>query len=125
MTEFAIYERAGVAVIEAEGRLDALVAPRLDETLKQVLDRGHVRIVVDFTRVTYISSSCLRLLLVGARRTREQHGDLKLCCLVPRVRQVFAIAGFDLVFELWDDQEQALVAFASSAGGLSKPCSDG
>jgi anti-anti-sigma factor len=123
VTEFATHERAGVVVIEAEGRLDALVAPRFDETLKQVLDSGHVRVVVDFTKVTYISSSCLRLLLLGARRTREQHGDLKLCCLAPRVRQVFTIAGFDLVFELWEHQEQALVAFSTPTSRPGQPCS--
>lgn len=107
--------------MEAGGRLDALAAPPFDEALAQALERD-ARLVVDMARVTYISSSSLRVLLLGVRRARQQGGDLKLCCLAPRVHQVFALAGFDQVFELWATRAEALAAFAAPPGGPERVC---
>lgn len=123
MTEFATQQLGDVALIAAEGRLDALVSPRLEETLKQTLEGGHSRLVVDLAGVIYVSSSSLRVLLLGARWSRERGGDLKICCLSPRVLQVFALAGFDQVFDIKETREQALAAFAVSPGGPGQPCS--
>ncbi len=117
MSELRQIERHGVLVIAAEGRIDAAISPRLEELLRQALAGGQTRLVVDLAAVTYVSSSCLRALLVGARQAREQKGDLKLCALAPRVRQIFALAGFDQVFELWDSCQQAVSSFAAPPGG--------
>lgn len=123
MIELATAELGGVAVIEAVGRLDALASSQLDDTLKRITDAGRSEVLVDLAGVAYISSSCLRVLLLGARRTRQAGGDLKLCCLSERVRQVFELAGFDLVFELWGSQAEAVAAFASpSTGGPTAEC---
>ena len=121
MTEFVTHDLAGTVVIEASGRLDALASPQLEAALRQVAEAGRARLVVDFGRVSYISSSCLRMLLIGVRRAREQGGDLKLCCLSPRVHQVFALAGFDQVFDLCKSRDEALVAFDRSPGGPGCP----
>ena len=52
---------------------------------------------------------------IEARLAREG-GDLKLCCLSPRVRQIFALAGFDLVFQLCETRAKALASFAPAGG---------
>ncbi|MDI7276323.1 MAG: STAS domain-containing protein [Anaerolineae bacterium] len=122
MSEFATRELAGAAVIRAAGRLDALVSPELDQAISQVVEGGQVRLVVDCTDVSYISSSCLRVLLLGARRARELGGDLKLCCLSERVQQIFALAGFDLVFDLCPSEDEAVAAFVTSPTGPQLPC---
>ncbi len=121
MSEFAAHELGEITVVEASGRLDALAAPQLDETLAQALARNAC-LVVDLAGVTYISSSSLRVLLLGVRRARRQGGDLKLCCLSPRVRKVLALAGFDQVFELWATCAEALAAFAASSGASERVC---
>ena len=121
MTELTARECGGVTVIEVDGRLDALAAPLLDEALRQAMAEARVRLLLDFGRVTYISSSCLRVLILSARQSRERGGDLKLCCLSDHVRRIFALAGFDLVFELWESLDQALEAFVWP-GGATEPC---
>ena len=122
MIEFVTHDLAGITVIEASGRLDALASPHLDAVLKRATEAGQTRLVVDFGDVSYISSSCLRMLLIGVRRARDQGGDLKLCCLSPRVHQVFALAGFDQVFDLCESRDEALAVFDSSPGGPERLC---
>ena len=60
-----------------------------------------------------------------ARRSRELGGDLKLCCLAHRVQQVFALAGFDQVFQLWATRDEALAAFTAPPHGPERVCDGG
>ncbi len=121
MTELARGEPGGAIVLEPAGRLDALAAPQLEQALAQALGAGQPRLLVDFSAATYISSSCLRVLLLGARRARAAGGDLMLCCLPARIQRVLALAGFDQIFELWSTREAALQAYASRSGEPGRP----
>jgi anti-anti-sigma factor len=97
-----------------EGRLDALSAHNLDEDLAAAELSGH-RIILNCQRVTYVSSSSLRVILVHTRKTRHLGGDLKLCCLGPKVEQVLLIAGFDRVLQLLPTEDDARRAFEITA----------
>jgi anti-anti-sigma factor len=125
LSEFSRHELEGVTVVEAAGRLDALASPQLDDALKRALSAGRAQLVLDMARVSYVSSSALRVLLLGSRQARQLGGDLKLCCLTPRVHQVFALAGFDQIFQLWCTRAQALAAFAAPADGSERLCDSG
>ena len=103
----------GICVVEAAGRLDAAAASLLEADLTSLLDEGKSRIVVDLGRVSYISSSGLRVLLVAIKRARGGSGDLKLCCLSPRVYDIFQMAGFTTIFPIHDTEEEAVQGFES------------
>ena len=47
MIEFVTHDLAGIAVIEASGRLDALASPHLDAVLKRATEAGRTRLVAD------------------------------------------------------------------------------
>ncbi len=117
------HEIGAVTIIEPSGRLDAFIAPQLDEALRKALSAGRTRLVVDLAQVSYTSSSTLRVLLVAVRQARRQGGDLKLCNPSARVRQVFALAGFDRVFQLWATCAEAVAAFAAPPANSESVCS--
>ncbi len=121
MTELAMCEVGGTTVVGPAGRLDALAAPQLEQVLSQALSAGQRQLLVDLSSVTYLSSSCLRVLLLGARQARRVGGDLMLCSLPPRIQRVLALAGFDQIFELWQTREAALQAYASRSGESGRP----
>lgn len=99
-------------MIEARGRLDASGAPDLRLQLEGLLEHNQRRLAVDFSRVSYISSSGLKVLLLALRRARALGGDLKLFALRARVKEVFDLAGFDLVFRIYDTEADVARAFA-------------
>jgi len=103
----------GICVVEAEGRLDAAAASQLEAALRSLLAEGTRKIVVDLSGVGYISSTGLRVLLVAIKRARERGGDLKLCCLSPRVYDIFRMAGFNAIFPIHGTEEEAVRGFES------------
>ena len=98
-------------IVEIEGRIDAHTAPDVEKELKALLDKGFVKIVVDFSGVNYISSGGLRVFLTALKQTRANNGDLKLAKLIPNVEKIFKLAGFTKIFNIMSDVESALNAF--------------
>ena len=105
----------GVVLVRADGRLDAATVETFEGLLQDLLASQHARLVVDLAHVDYISSSGLRALLTARRLAREQAGDVLVCCMSPRVRQVFDMIGFSSVFGVYDDLPQAQAALAAAS----------
>ena len=78
--------------IELVGRLDTTTAPELDKELTPALD-GITKLVFDFTKLEYISSAGLRVLL-AAQKTMNKQGEMILTNVNDDVKEVFEITGF-------------------------------
>lgn len=78
--------------IALEGRLDTTTSPDLEETLAASLD-GVEALVFDFTKLDYLSSAGLRVLLSAQKRMNKQ-GSMKLVHVNDAVKEVFEITGF-------------------------------
>ncbi len=94
-------------VLTPAGRLDAAGAHALEAEWKQQIAAGNTRILVNLKDARYISSSGLRTLLAAARAAEKHGGTLKLCCLTARVAEIFEMAGFDRVLEIFATYEEA------------------
>lgn len=100
-----------VTVVRPRGRLDAAGAPALDTELRQHLALGHRHLLVDLSETSYISSNGLRVLLASFKAARQSGGTLKLCCLSARLAEIFEMAGFDQVFDIYGTRTAAEGAF--------------
>jgi anti-sigma B factor antagonist len=60
----------------------------------------------------YISSSGLRVFLSQLKKVRKQQGDIKLASMKPYIREVFDIAGFTQLFNIFDNENAAILSFA-------------
>jgi len=68
--------------------------------------------MIDMSRVDYLSSAGLRLLLLLYREITARNGKLVLLRVSPEIRTVMSHAGFLSFFTLVDSQQEALHAFA-------------
>jgi len=100
-----------VEIIYLDGRLDAYLSNEVERSINALIDKGSVRIVVNFDGVEYISSSGLRVMLASLKRVKKVQGDIKLACLKPYVKEVFDIAGFTQLFEFYEREEEAVNSF--------------
>ena len=79
-------------VIELEGRLDTTTAPQLEEELKNSL-AGVTDLIIDLSKLEYISSAGLRVLL-SAFKTMRNKGKMKVTNANELVKEVFEVTGF-------------------------------
>ncbi len=101
----------GIVRLIVDGRLDAITVPTFEQTLQRLLAEGQSRFVVDLGAVNYISSSGLRVLLTARRLARSRGGEVLLCQLHPRVREIFEMVGFLSVFGVYATCPEAANVF--------------
>ena len=104
-------KQGNVNVISLSGRLDAYCANEVEKKLDSLIEAGQSRLVVDLDKLEYISSSGLRVFLAALKKARKQQGDIKLACLKPFIKEVFDIAGFSQLFNIFDTEEAAVSDF--------------
>ena len=99
-------------LIGLEGRLDQSQTAHLEAELgRQLDDNGRCHLIIDLSQVTYINSGGLRCLVGGWRKARQQGGDLVLCGLSNRLQEIFIMVGFDKVFQITANLDEAQAAF--------------
>ena len=78
--------------VVVEGRLDTMTAPELEASLKESLGTAET-LTLDFSKLDYISSAGLRVLL-SAHKTMASKGGMKVTNVNEIVREVFDVTGF-------------------------------
>jgi anti-sigma B factor antagonist/stage II sporulation protein AA (anti-sigma F factor antagonist) len=101
---------AGVKVVAPAGRIDHASADEFQTALEPHLAEcreSEPALVVDMSKVEYISSVGLRVLMVAAKQVKSQNGCIVVAGLTPLVKEVFEISRFNLVFDVFDSVEAA------------------
>ena len=97
----------GYSIIQLIGKLDSDTAAKVDAVFTETMVSGHV-LLVDFSKLKYISSSGLRILLLAAKKVQQAQGKLILYSLQPNVREIFDLSGFTSMFTICADKASAL-----------------
>jgi anti-sigma B factor antagonist len=96
-----------VPIVELEGEVDVYTAPQLKQQMISLLESGAKELVVDLTKVDYLDSTALGVLIGGLKRMREVDGNMVLVCPSPRIRRVFEITGLDKIFDIYNSEIEA------------------
>jgi anti-anti-sigma factor len=102
--------------IAPQGRLDSNTIAAFEQVIGVHVEQGHMQLVIDMLGVTYVSSSGLRVLIATQRRTRIAGGDVVLCNMPPRIREIFEIVGFLGLFVVRASLAEAQQVFRSGVG---------
>lgn len=105
-----------VQVFAPAGRLGTLSSGGLMEALLAVLNRGARAVLLDLTKVDYISSAGLLALDAVSNRVQQAGGELVLCGLMEPVRLAFNLAGLLPHFGIEPSRDLALARLAGHAG---------
>ena len=99
-----------LTILELSGRFDVYNAPALEALLKRVAEKELAYALVNLGGVQFVDSTGLATLVQGMKRCRQQNGDVYLCSLQQPVRIIFELTRFDMVFNIFDTQEDAIEA---------------
>lgn len=95
-------------VLDVAGEVDVYTAPKLREKLVELVSDGHYNLVVDMTKVEFLDSTGLGVLVGGLKRVRSHNGSLELVCSQERILKIFRITGLTKVFPIHDSLDEAL-----------------
>jgi anti-anti-sigma factor len=106
--KIAHQEKDGIICFQIEGRLDAESAPEAEILVKGALKQGNQRLLFDMSKMDYISSAGLRVILMAVKDVRNKKGKVVLCGLTPYVKEIFDVSNFSSIIPITDSVEAGL-----------------
>ncbi|MBQ6200908.1 MAG: STAS domain-containing protein [Prevotella sp.] len=94
-----IEEKNGTMVVMFEGRLDTAASLQTAKDIEPLNNYAGQEIILDCSRLEYISSSGLRLFLSVLKNARVKGGHVYIKGINDTVRGIFTITGFSNIFE--------------------------
>src|SRR5437899_12640996 len=76
---------------------------------------GGDRLVWDFSKVDYISSVGLRVLMLAGKEMRERGGSIVVAAMQPVVREIFEISRFNLVLQSFGSLREDLTKVSATS----------
>lgn len=105
----------GVTLVNCQGRIVfGEESSHLRDYLKKILASSR-KLILNFSAVTYIDSGGLGTLVGVYSSARSAGADIKLTGLGQRLRDVLQITKLVTVFEVYDNEQQAIAAFQRGA----------
>jgi len=104
-------QNRGVSILRVSGYVDTTTSPDLERRLQALLREKRYHVVVDLSRVEYISSAGWGIFISEIREIREHSGDLKLAGMVPDVKEVFDLLEFENILQAYTDADLAVASF--------------
>jgi anti-sigma B factor antagonist len=110
-----------VQVLALSGSFNNYTAPPARQWLDEVASQPPAYVVVNLSGVSFIDSTALSTLVGSMKRSRELHGDVRLCGLQQPVRMIFEMTRLDRVFEIYNHESDAIQAFSQAGQGAVWP----
>ncbi len=109
---FAVTEIGDVLVVRLRNRLISEDLEEFGSELYSLVEDGkRQKLLLNFAVVEFFSDVVLSILLRLDRKLKVQGGVLKLSNIGPNIYEMFAITKLDRVFDIQEDEADALVAF--------------
>lgn len=77
-----------------------------------MINAGHVNLVLDLTTTTYVSSLILASLVYVQQQTKSKGGGLVLCGVKERVKEILVMTNLDKIFSIKTTVEEATVSLS-------------
>lgn len=102
-------ENATIVSFVDEKILEEMDIRALQDTIMSVIDQSEgIKLILDFSKVRFLSSAVLGLLIRISKRVYEKDGQLKLCNISPKIYEVFKITRLTKTFDIYKDVHSAI-----------------
>ncbi len=114
---FRVETHGEVLVVVPSHLLETFDSTQVDDAAELLTtplrDSDTTSVVVDLSAVDYFGSSFLRLLLRCSRAVQSQGGQMALCGVSKRARELLHLTSLDIVWPIYDDRTEAFDALGS------------
>ncbi len=111
---YSVEERYNAVVIKFKGNvMGGPAGAKLQDSLHELRQGGKLNVVADLSRVGFMNSSGLGMLISGMTTMRNAGGDLRLANAADRIRSLLIVTRLITVFENFDSVDAAVASFSS------------
>mgnify|MGYP000142817214 FL=1 len=102
-----------VSVVQFKDRkiLDESNIQEMGRELFELVEQKRAKILLNFMNVEFLSSAALGKLITLDKKLKAAKGQLKLSSIRPEIYEVFAITRLNKLFDIHDDEADALATF--------------
>lgn len=114
MAEFQITSQKlqnGIILISVKGSLDAHTFEEMEKTINQLFENNMYRLIVDLSKLDYISSAGAGVFIGAISTAQENDGLIVLLKPNQNVREVFDLLGLSQIFTITEDMQSAVKSF--------------
>jgi anti-anti-sigma factor len=116
--QLVVEELGDVKIVRVqEAKLTYPVLSSFFTEVRQQVEGGARKVIIDLKAVTYIDSASIGCLMDIHRLLQEKSGAVRLTGLQPRVETMISMTGVHKIIELFREEGDALAAFATMKGG--------
>jgi anti-sigma B factor antagonist len=98
-----------LTIARLAGVIDSKTAPSFEAEILPSLTAG-TDVILNLSRVPFLSSAGLRFLLLVYRQVTGAGGKSALCSVAPEIRSTMSYTGFEKFFAFHDTEEEAIAA---------------
>jgi anti-sigma B factor antagonist len=104
-------QAGNATIVDVVGDIDLYNSPQVRRVMLEVLhQKPAVRVIVNLKSVRYIDSSGVASLVEGLKVSRELGSRFILFGLSPAAREVLELSRLIKIFEVYENEEQALAS---------------
>ncbi len=114
MEEFSIStkQKDNIEILYLNGFLDAHTSVELEKYFESLIAAGKYKIIVNFEKLSYISSAGLGVFMAFIENARTNAGDIKLCAMSDKIYNIFDMLGFPILFEIYKEEFSSIGKFS-------------
>ncbi|HLJ06676.1 MAG TPA: STAS domain-containing protein [Acetobacteraceae bacterium] len=112
--EFVAEDTADLTIVTVAGRLDSVAAVQFSGHLAELRHNGSTQLLIELSRLTYISSAGCRALFIAARQSAERGGRLALCGMTGAVKDVVELAGLAGQVGIYASRNEAVMQLSAA-----------
>jgi len=113
-------EKGEITILYLAGVIDTVSSMKLKSVIDSLIDKGNIKIVVDMSKVEYVSSSGWGVFSSRIKEIRQKGGDIKIFGMDQEVDAVFHMLGFDDIMRSFSVLMEAIEDFSKPPETLLK-----
>ncbi len=113
-----------IMIVELGGHVDQSNSYRLQKMFDNIIQSGCFKVIVDFSKLYYMSSSGWGIFVGEIKRFRENGGDIKLAGMNPEINEVYQMLEFYHILEDYPSIDTAATSFKADSEELDLAAED-
>ncbi|MGQ9631459.1 MAG: STAS domain-containing protein [bacterium] len=106
--EINIGSKGDFAVIELAGEVDVSNAVKIKDTIRDLVGDDKIKIVMDFSRVSYIDSFGIGVLVSSLMTIKKGNGTMRLANINENIRKIFELTKLQKFFDIYGNVDEAI-----------------